>query len=164
VPLPIQRSPRGLNTLLSLFGGQTPQMLADQVSASLEMLQFYGLTQLQTRSASNAALAQGGTLTITVPDAETWVLFNAAGLIARTATQTALAASVQIGPTGGAVAVARNEATNFGATVLGSWRVPFVAPYPRVLLPGHAVSLALDTLGTDANANVLLSVAVGVLG
>lgn len=164
MPFPIQRVPRGLNTLLSTFGGLTPRDLADQVAGTLDLLQLYGLTQWQNRSANAPGLVVFSVLSITVPANETWVLFNAAVLVQKTATMTALAGGLFLGPDAGSLsAVAWQMPTGiFGAA--GAIRIPYVAPYPRVLPGGSVIAAQLDQLGTDANANVLLTASVGVLG
>jgi len=165
VTFPIQRVPRGLSSLLSTFGGLTPRDMATEMQANLELLQFYGLTQWQTRSVANAALVEASSISLDVPNNETWVLFSCAGLILKTATQTALAASLLIGADQSSLsAVAYQQFAPFGATETGAARVVWTAPYPRVLPPGSRVSLVLDVLGTDANANCLLTASIGVLG
>jgi len=163
--LPIQRVPRGLNTLLSTFGGLTPGALSEQVIATIDLLQFYGLSQWQTRSVQNAALAEAGGISIDVPLNETWVMYSAACLIAKTATMTSLRGVIQIGPDQGQLsAVAVQEFSPYGANEAGGARMVWVAPYPRVLPGGSRIQFVLDSLAGDANANCLLTASVGVLG
>lgn len=163
-PFTIQRVPRGLNDVLSIFGGRTPQLLGAESIGVIELLQFYGSSQLQTRSASNAALTQGSSISIPVPANEVWILFSAAVLAVRTGTMTAMAFSIRVGASGSEVAVAAGNASPYAATALGAFRLPYSAPFPRLLLPGSSIVATLDSLGTDANANVLLSASVGVMG
>jgi hypothetical protein len=160
----IQRVPRGLQEMLSLAGGQTPQALQDTVFPTLDLLQLYGMTQLQARALQDAALAEGGTIDIDVPATQTWILFSAAGLFTKTATMTALSASIQIGPINGTCTAVWASMGPFGATENGNARIAHVPPYPRVLLGGSRIRLGLDILGTDATANSFLNVLVGVLG
>lgn len=165
MPFLIQRVPRALLNLLSLQGGTTPAELEDRARATIDLLQCYGMTQLQLRQNANAALAEGGTVSVSVPEGETWVLFSAALLIQKTATMTALRASIQIGINfADRSAVACEELGPFGATETGSARMAVNMPYPRILPSGFAVVGSLDILGTDATANCLLTAQVGVLG
>jgi hypothetical protein len=162
---PIQRVPRGLSQLLSTFGGQTPAELKGDVQSVLELLQFYGKTQWQLRQTNDPVMAEGGVLSMAVPANESWVLFSMAGLIAKTATMTALRSSLLVGPDNlSASAIFSAELGPFGATETGSARFGFALPYPFFLPPLSRCSISLDILGTDANANVLLTASVGVLG
>jgi len=165
MPQKIQRVPRTLQTILSTSGGQTPAELLDQIRATLDLLQLYGLTQWQTRSAADAALVEGGNVTLTVPTNEVWVLFSAAFLIAKTATATALRAGIQLGPDATQMSsVVSEQLGPFGATETGAVRAVFVSPYPRVLPGGSLIRGTLEILGTDANASTVLTASVGVLG
>ena len=164
MPLPIQRVPRWLGQLLTTFGGETPQRLADDVVGHIDLLQFYGSQQVSNANGTDAALAEGGNITLTVPNTQHWVLFAVQGNIARTATMTALRATIQAGDANSLGFLCTDESTIFGATVAGSWRFGLWLPYPRVLPPGGIVRLNLDVLGTDATASALLSAYIGVLG
>lgn len=163
--LPIQRVPNALGQLLSTFGGQTPRELEDSVQGVLDLLQFYGLTQLQNQQVVDAAMAEGATtLTLTVPGNQHWVLFAAHMNVAKTATMTALSLAVQFGPPNQLNLLAAEEFTAFGATVTGGARCGGHTPYPRLLLPGWQIRGNLDILGTDATASAVLAAQVGVLG
>jgi hypothetical protein len=165
MPWPIQRVPQGLGTLLSTFGGQTPQVLADELRCSLEMLQFYGLTQLQTQFTNNAATAEGAAITIVLSTSAWCVLYGLHGTVAKTATMTAARSTV---------AVNRNtqfgslcfhaEHGPFGATETGNASVGGRLPYPLLCPPGSSVEHRLNILGTDANANISLFAEFGILG
>ena len=160
----IQRVPRALNTLLNVSGGATPAELLDGVRGVVDLLQLYGASQLQTRTATNAALAEGANLTITIPANETWILYSLTLLIAKTATMTALRgalfAGVDVNTLGG---LASQELGPFGATETGAVRVVFYAPYPRLLFPGMVLAGAAEIIGTDATCNAFLSAQVGIL-
>lgn len=160
----IQRVPRGLADVLTIFGGETPRDLAPEVRGSLELLQLYGSTQLQVASAANAALAQNGNIDIVVPATQHWVVFQMAALVANTATMTGLELALALGPSAAlSVAVQTMEKTA-GFAAGASIRIAWAAPYPRVLFPGAVLRFQLSRLGTDATANCLLSAQVGVLG
>lgn len=162
----IQRVPRGLNELLSVFGGQTPVELEERTRGTVELLQLYGLSQVQRQQALNAALAEGGVVTIDVPSNQCWVLYNVEVSVAKTATQTALALSLALGPLSNGITTVASWPTlsPFGATETGTLALGWSAPYPRVLLGGWRLQTRLDILGTDATASVILSALVGVLG
>lgn len=163
--LTIQRVPRGIAELLSIFGGRAPTELAQLVNGCIDLTQFYGLTQWQIRANSNPALAEGSTIALNVPPEEWWVVYSVTGLIAKTATMTALSTSLLIGPDPGSLsAVASKDDTTFGATLAGASRIVWYAPYPRLVPPGSRISFALDILGTDATANCSLTASLGVLG
>lgn len=162
--LPIQRVPNALGQVLSTFGGQTPRELAEQVRGQLDLLQFYGLTQLQNQQAVNAALAEAGNIDLTVPANQHWLLFAAQAIVLKTATMTALRGSLQAGPPGQLNILSSEEGGPFGATETGNVRIGFYAPYPRLLLPGWQIRFNLDILGTDANASCVLAAQIGVLG
>src|SRR5262245_53194925 len=123
--LPIQRVPRGLSNLLSIFGGRQPEGLSDELVGSLELLQFYALMQRTTLTAQDGALAEGGTVTVNL-GANWVVLLSASAAVVKTATMTALELSVAVnrGPAGPPYA-SRNFAP-FGATETGTVNLPFV--------------------------------------
>ena len=160
----IQRVPRALNSLLNVSGGATPTELLDAVRGTVDLLQLYGASQLQTRTATNAALAEGGNLTITIPTNETWILFSATMLIAKTATMTALRAALFFGVDAANLAgLASQELGPFGATETGAVRVVFYAPYPRILFPGMVIAGQAEIIGTDATCSAFLTAQVGIL-
>lgn len=165
--LPIQRVPRGLADVLSIFGGQTPMMLGDQIIGVLELLQYYGLQQRQTALANDAALAEGAFVSI-IPSARNWtVLYTAVASVAVTATMTALDTVVVLqrgGPTDTTAPIAVKTRTNFGATVTGFDHCPVIMPYPMLLPPNTQISASLAILGTDATANVTIRAEFGMLG
>ena len=164
MPFRIQRAPRGLSDLLSIFGGLTPQELAEQVHGTLDLLQFYALMQPAVVSAADPVLAENGTVSIVSPANQWWVLFGMHTLITKTATMTALRASLQCGPSNIVSVVAAQELGPFGATETGNCRFGFVPPFPRVFPPSSTFRVQLEILGTDATANVSVNVQAGVLG
>jgi len=165
----IQRNARLLGDVLGIFGGEAPRELAAQLSAVIDALQFFGLSQLQVATAANTALTIGNAITINVPANQTWVLFNANVLVAHTVTMTALRVSMALGfgVGAGAVfsAVSAESSRQFGAGTAGTIPMAVFAPStPRVLPPGFQIRVTLNQLGTDANANVGVNALVGVLG
>lgn len=165
MPEGIQRVPRGLANILSLQSGRTPVALGDQVTAILDLLQCYGLTQLQTAQTQNAAAAEG-TSVVVVPSSTAWcVLFGAQVSVVKTATMTALRAGIGLQRTSGAIQrVAEETLSPFGATETGTITVPFWAPYPILLPPGSQVVGVAAIIGTDATADVTTRVEFGLLG
>lgn len=170
----VQRVPLGLLDLLSLKDvGKLPRELSGVVQPSLDLLQFYGLTQIRHFSANDAALAEGGTVTC-IPGAAggpddprgKWaLLFAACGIFIKTATATALRGSIVISRLNvNTIPVASLELGPFGATETGACDVPFVPPYPLILAPPWDVRAALKILGTDATANVTATAQIGVFG
>ena len=171
MPFRIQRVPRGLNDLLSIFGGGTPSELEDRVRATVELTQFYGLQQRQQVAVNDPALAQGATITLGGGGAAIaqfttkWcILFAASASMVRTGTMTAARLSVILvrgGSTG--ITLAHDEGSPYAATALGTFAVPFVAPYPLLLPPPWNVGAFLASLGTDATASVTINAEIGVL-
>src|SRR5437868_7486753 len=105
MPDRIQRVPNGLLNLLSLQGGRTPELVADQVVGELELLQFYGLTQLTTQS-SSANPAEGTSVALTLSSTAWTILFGASAEFTATGTLTALAGEVRLTRSGMAQALA----------------------------------------------------------
>lgn len=163
-PFSVQRIPRGLLELIGNFGGQTPANLAQEIAGNLELLQFYGLTQLQSASAVNAATAEGAGVTVTLPNS--WcVLFSANCFVTKTATMTALRVGLGINRTGGAeMGVADIDGSPFGATETGGVTAVWFAPYPVLCPPGSRVVGRPNIIGTDATASVIVAAEFGVLG
>lgn len=161
----IQRVPRGLNELLSIFGGQTPVEMENSVRATLELLQMYGLSQLQSLGTNNAATAEGVAVSVQ-PSATQWtVLFTASTSIVKTATMTALTGTIAMRRTGNADSLLRSEQLGpFGATETGVVAVAHVCPYPMLLPPGTLIIGRANIIGTDATANVTTFAEFGVVG
>jgi hypothetical protein len=162
----IQRVARGLAELMNIFGGRAPQMLLDELRGVIEATQFYGLAQVQSPTAANAALTEGSAVTITVPDNQSWLLYGMHAVIVKTGTMTALRGSLNIGLAGAqfAVSVKGEECGPFGATETGLITIAYDCPYPKVLPPRSILQFSLQILGTDANANCGITASVGVLG
>lgn len=159
----IQRQPGGLAELLLTFGGVTPNIIEDSVRATLEALQFYALGNRQVISGTGAPV-EGGAIQIVTPQA--WsVLFAAEANFVKTATLTALNVSLLIGRTVAmdSVCVASKEYTQFGATVTGGSRLPFVPPYPWLLPPQTRILGIPDIIGTDATITLSVRAELGVL-
>lgn len=156
----IQRQPRGLADLLGSFGGETPRALAAEAQGVIDMAQFYGRSQVQTLSATDAALAEAGLITITVPSSQHWLLFQTSYVVVKTATMTALRVGLQVDN----VTAFSEELGPFGATETGTCSNGIILPYPYLLLPGARVNFRLQILGTDATANCGLTIVAGVLG
>jgi len=167
VPFRIQRPARGLNDLLSIFGGGTPSELEDRVRGTIELVQFYALNQRQVATTSNGALVEGNALVL-VPSASQWVvLFDLTCTIVKTATMTALRGATFIrynNDQNQEAAIASEELGPFGATETGAVTVTGGLYYPRLLPPGSAVGCRCQIIGTDANASVILGANFGVVG
>lgn len=169
MPFKIDRVPQGLLQLLSTRGGLTPAELEDRVQSGLDLLQFYGLQQRRVLVATNAAAAEGATLSaVPVADADLknrWaLLFAATASMVKTGTMTAARLRITVARNGGVpTGYMDGELGPFGATETGTAAVNFVAPYPMLLAPPWDVSLFLAILGTDANASVTAVAEVGIL-
>lgn len=164
MPLAIQRVPRGLSDVLSIFGGQSPVALSDLLVGQLELLQFFALQQRTVLTAQNAALAEGGAVSVALPN-QWCLLLAASGAITKTGTMTAARLSVAVNrgaPNGPPV---KSESMGpFGATETGLVDLTFIPPTPMVCPPGTTVAVGLNILGTDATANVFVVAEFGVLG
>lgn len=169
MPFNIQRVPRGLNDLLSAFGGATPTELEDRLRATVDCTQLYGLTQRQVITRTAAALPQNSFVSIAGQDpviVERWaVLYAATAIVVRTATMTALRFGVKVVRGGGSASTfVHVDGSPFAATDLGTSEAPFVAPYPILLPPPWDIRGFLNTVGTDATVALTISCEVGVLG
>lgn len=164
MPFGIQRVPRGLGDLLNIFGGATPPELEDRIRGSLDLLQMYGSTQLQSGLGNNAALAEAGQVTIVMSTTRWTVLFGAHATVIKTATMTALRASVIVNRGTQFSPLLFSEALGpFGATETGNTSFGGRLPYPLLCPPNSAVACLLDVLGTDATANVSVFAEFGTL-
>lgn len=161
--LTIQRVPRGLNDVLSIFGGQTPKGLAEEIAGIIDTLQFYGLAQQQFQ-ANAANIAQDGTVVLTVPSNQYWVLFQAHVVMSITAAVTAARVSVGFSSSSLTAHCIGAAADVLTVGVVYDWRMPWLLPYPRVLLPGTVIRAQLERLAGAANLAVGLTAQVGVLG
>lgn len=163
MPFLIQRVPRGLNELLSIFGGQTPKEMEDRVRGSLELMQFYGSMLRRNFSSAATPTAQNAILSATITT--NWaVLFSASCQAARTATMTALRMSVFVsGPGGISSCVVAGEASPYAATALGTYRLQWFAPYPVLIPPNTNIFANVDSLGTDATVTIVASCDLGIL-
>lgn len=163
-PFTIQRNPAGLLNVIGNFGGQTPPEMAAELRGQLELLQMFGLTQLQSLSTTNAAAAEGAGVVVQLP-ASWCVLFSANCFVTKTATMTALRVGLGINRTGGIeMGVADIEGGPFGATETGGVTAVWFAPYPVLCPPSSRVIGRPNIIGTDATANVIVAAEFGVLG
>jgi hypothetical protein len=165
MPERIQRVPQGLLNVIGAFGGQVPGELGGSVLGTLDLLQMYGLQQLQVLSASDAALAETGQVAITLPN--TWsVLFAVAFNLTKTATMTALRARIDIvrGSASPQVGRVSQDLGPFGATETGTVQVNFIPPYPLLLPPASRIGGTMTILGTDATAATSIQAEIGLLG
>lgn len=163
----VQRVPVGLlNILGSVTSGENPRILADDVQACLELIQFYGLTQRTILTAANAALAEGTNVGIALPVATWSVLFGVEFNVVKTATLTALRGSISLvrGTSGASIGVYSEELGPFGATETGTARMMWWAPYPLLMPPGSSILARPDIVGTDANVNAAVLCEIGILG
>lgn len=165
MPFRIQRVPRGLSDLLSIFGGQTPTELEDRARLTLESLQLYGTTQLQSIFGNAAAAAEGNLISLPL-SADRWtVLFSVWGAIQKTATMTALRGSVVLNRrTTYSPLAFTSDLGPFGATETGTVNFGGFLPYPLLCPPGSFVGAVANVIGTDATANVSVFAEYGTLG
>lgn len=152
--------------MLSTFGGVTPQAIEASIHGVMELLQFYGLSQVQVLTTAATPLAVGNT--VTLPLGDDWcVLFSASASFAKTATMTALRGRVNIGRGQNAITSALfpdEELGPYGATTAGQGRVGGFLPYPLLCPPGSSILAGPNVLGTDANVTVIATAEIGVLG
>jgi len=162
---PVQRYPNGLLEMLGLKGLSPPRALADEIVGHLDLLQFYGQSQLQNLSASNAALAENGIITVTPQESAWTLLFGVACVIVKTGTMTACEGAWSKGPIASAQWLASTGSLfPFGATETGAVRRGFRFPYPLILPPATPINFVLSILGTDATANCSVQAEFGVFG
>lgn len=161
----IQRVPRGLNELLTISGGATPRLLEEHVRSTLDLLQFYGMQQLQTSLGSNAAAAEGAGAGAVLPGNVWFVLYAMTGRVVKTATMTALRLSLNLNRnTQQSLVLMSEQFAPFGATETGTATMGVRLPYPLLCPPGTTGSCLVDILGTDANCNLTCIAEFGVLG
>jgi hypothetical protein len=65
LPFPIQRTPRGLLELLSVFGGDAPRLLDEEVSGIVDLRDFYGADRMINTQTVGAAGAYPRTVSTT---------------------------------------------------------------------------------------------------
>lgn len=165
MPLPIQRVPRGLGEILSIFGGQTPQRLSDEVGGVLELVQYYGLQQNRVAFVNNAAAAEGANVDLVMSTNAWTVLFAAEGVMIKTATMTAGRISVRLQRNATSdIQLFGDSIEPFGATETGPCSVGGFLPYPLLCPPNTIVRMRPQIIGTDATANVTISAEFGTLG
>lgn len=164
-PGDIQRFPQGLLNVLGMqSAGQTPAQLAASIAGTLELLQFYGLTQRQVLVATNAAIATNTPLTLALTPPSSWgVLFGLSASLGETATignvQSLL--SLQRGASGAFHGVSFYESLNVAAG--GVHGNEFWCPYPLLLPPSSSARVVFQ-FTTDATASIGLSAEIGLLG
>lgn len=164
MPFTIQRVPNGLANVLNLAGGETPRELEDRVRPSLDLLQFYGLTQLQSAFQTTVGVVEGAGITQVLHPSAWTVLYQVAAEVLKTATATALA--IQCGynrRTTFNTVTAKGALGPFGATETGIVGVGGMLPYPLLCPPGSTVFMNLLILGTDASATCSVTAEFGVL-
>jgi len=162
---PVQRYPAGLLELLNLKGISPPRELADYFQGSIDLLQFFGQSQLQNNAVTSGGIAEGSNVTM-VPDARSWILLYAAAVtITKTATMTALRAAISLQRAGALfpTILAQDNLGPFGATETGNASVPWWAPYPVLCPPGTVLLANPVILGTDATCNVTVRAEWAVL-
>lgn len=167
---PIQRFPGGLLELLaSKTLGENPRELGAVVNPSIDVLQCYGLSNVEHVSVAGT-IAENAGVSITVPPTEWWLLYAMDGRAGISATQT----GVQIGigmskalTVGAITRLAGGHFANsdFGAGTGGSdVSLAFFAPgIPWLLPPETTLWLILEVLGTDATCDVDLTARVARL-
>lgn len=164
MPDKIQRVARGLAELLSLAGGRTPQLLVDDVQSTLDLLQFYGLQQLQTRTSTDPAAVQGSGTGITLSSTSWTVLFGVDMAVTLAAAMTALSAGILLRRnTSGFIGVAESSylgAFSAGGTYQLSWR----PAYPVLCPPGTIAFAGMNKLAGVANAALTTTAEFGTLG
>ena len=78
----INQLARGLQGLLTLRGaGETPKEWAEFLQPTLDMEKYYSIQQIRSRGNTNAALALGTTIGVTVPAGEVWLPYAVHGRI-----------------------------------------------------------------------------------
>lgn len=156
----IQRLPRGLANVIGSYGGLLPKVFEDSVHGSLEMLQFFGLQQLQNQFVQNAAVASGADVSLTVPANQYWLLYHCFSRLVEQAAMTFADQMIFMDP---GTSVVASIFGNPGFTAGRIDRLPFVPPYPMLLLPGNRIGTACTFAGV-ATADLSFSAVVGVLG
>lgn len=165
MPFKIQRIPRGLLEFLSINGPANPAELEDRVRATLDLTQFYGLTQRQQFVATNAAVAIGANLSMTLPVDKWCVLFAASISVSTTATLTQVGIGIAL--TRGPAAAQQPVSYGFQVVPASAGRATlncFVPSYPLLLPPGSLVSGVVYLLLGDATCAAQAQCDVGVLG
>lgn len=162
----IQRTSRGLLQFLGMVGtGVPPTLMADEVRPAVDLLHFFGTTQIIRVGASGAANAQnpGDAVVATVPSDTYWIMLGgnvavgpaAAGDIMRTSFRVQVTPAapgpvatgqVQLGQSELMTAQAANAVLSFGLTL----------PQPFILSPGDSIR------GTVLDSNVAAALDMSV--
>lgn len=161
--LTIQRVPRGLSEALTIFGGQTPVKLGDTAVGQIDLLQFYGLSQIQLPTTVDGALASAGTVDIIVPQTQWWLFFQSNVSVTEQAALTSL--QLQLGflmqqQSNQLVAFAEKKA---GFIATDEFILAHVSPYPRLLPPLTRIRARARFAGV-ATVACGITATVGVFG
>lgn len=157
----IGRYPAGLLELIGSKNlGVTPTSFSG-AQFSVDITSCFG--QWETERQVNAALAEAGSVLITVPPNTWWRLIAVSMHIEVTATQSGIVGSIRLSPqvtSASTAALSRGkwneDQLNPSVTALGFCLTQYVPSSPLLLPPGATLWGYLDLLGTDATANVAL--------
>lgn len=159
----IQRVAGGIQNVLNLFGPPTFNELEANLQGTINLLQFYALAQRSMVSNANAALAEATALDI--GPFSVWTLIMGVELrIVKTATVTALRASIAASRGNTFQTLVAEELGPFGATETGIAKVVKWFDEPLICPPGTILRGLVDILGTDANCSATIQAEVGALG
>jgi len=157
---PIQRYPRGFTDLLSIKGQSPPSNLGDSIIPTLDVMQFYGLSQQQSQFAQNAAIATDTNLNVSPPSDQHWLLFRFFARIVEQAAMTYVDLALTLDPNQQTVAYQAYTAPMIAGRVR---RAVFIPPEPILLLPGQRIGVSSFFAGV-ATADLSINAVVGVLG
>jgi len=156
---PIQRYPRGLTDLLSIKGISAPSNLGDSIIPTLNVMQFYGLSQQQSQFAQNAVIPTDTNLNVTVPPNQYWLLFRVFARVVEQAAMTYLDLALTLDPNQQTV---KYEAFNAPMIATRVRRAVFIPAEPILMLPGQRIGVSSFFAGV-ATADLSLNAVVGVL-
>jgi len=161
----VQRAPLSILSLLGMKGiDLLPDGFSKIVVPTLDVLQAFGATSIQTGGAVNAAstITVGATF---VPSATDWVLlFAATGTVNLTATMTSGWGflGVRRNVTGATMPIATGEISQTSA-VAGTQTIGGFLPYPLLCPPRTIVSFTTTAIGTDPTTSIVLQCEYGLL-
>jgi hypothetical protein len=157
----VQRYPFGLLDVLGMKGGRAPAVLSNTYQLTIPALRLLARQNVTFDANGNAATALNGSVDVTVPDGQTWLVTEALVNVTEQAAMTALGLNLQLRYGNSTISIAMQKfAGPYTAAAVDI--VPFYFAEPIVLLPGDGFRGTLVNLAGVANASVNVIVRHGL--
>jgi hypothetical protein len=153
----VQRTPRGLTSLLGIVGEQPPQLLADAYAPIVETrdLIVQELQPLQATSNDPAAVPGAGPSALVPPNEQHFLIAAEAVVTIPAGPPTFIGVQLRLQTNAGSVVAYASRSSADGPLTVGRQVVCFfVPPQFMMLSPGHGFRAVLDELTGAAAASV----------